>query len=107
MAKKAISAETQRISAELVAEITAPLNLGNAHESDSMESSEESDDETWGCVVEQERSQAGTAKSSSPHPPPPPRKCINVHYHEEKRNMKKEITLLKQEIEDCKYPLST
>ena len=34
------------------------------------------------------------------------RKCINVHCHEEKRNMKKEITLLKQEIEDCKYPLS-
>ena len=69
-----------------------------------MESSEESDDETWGCVVEQERPQVGmkTAKSS----PPSARKCINVHCHEEKRNMKKEITLLKQEIEDCKYPLS-
>ena len=48
--------ETQRISAELVAEITAPINLGNAQESDSIEFStfEESDDETWGCVVEQE-----------------------------------------------------
>ena len=69
-----------------------------------MESREESDDETWGCVVEQERPQVGikTAKSS----PPSARKCINVHCHEEKRNMKKEITLLKQEIEDCKYPLS-
>ena len=77
MAKKAISAETQRISAELVAEITAPLNLGNAHESDSMESSEESDDETWGCVVEQERPQVGmkTAKSSSPHPPQEMHQC--------------------------------
>ena len=30
----------------MVAEITAQLNPGNAHESDSMESSEESDDET-------------------------------------------------------------
>ena len=88
----------------MVAEITTLLNLGNAHESDSMESREESDDETWGCVVEQERPQVGikTAKSS----PPSARKCINVHCHEEKRNMKKEITLLKQEIEDCKYPLS-
>ena len=54
----------------MVAEITAPLNPGNAHESDSMESSEESDDETWGCVVEQERPQVGmkTAKSSPPSP---------------------------------------
>ena len=72
----------------MVAEITAALNLGNAHESDSMESSEESDDETWGCVVEQERPQVGmkTPKSS---PPPPPRKCINVHCHEEKEKHEK------------------
>ncbi|CAH3160430.1 unnamed protein product, partial [Porites lobata] len=99
--KKAISEETQRISAELVAEITAPLNLGNAQESDSIESStfEESDDETWGCVVEQERPQVGmkTPKSSFP-----PRKCINVHCNDEKKKMKKEISLLKQEIEDLK-----
>ena len=78
IAKKAISEETQRISAELVAEITAPLSLGNAHESDNMESSEESDDETWGCVVEQERPQVGmkTLKSSSPHPPGNALMCI-------------------------------
>ena len=37
----------------------------------------------------------------------PPRKCINVHCNDEKKKMKKEISLLKQEIEDCKYPLST
>ena len=91
----------------MVAEITAQsLNLGNAQESDSIESStfEESDDETWGCVVEQERPQVGmkTPKSSFP-----PRKCINVHCNDEKKKMKKEISLLKQEIEDCKYPLST
>ena len=72
----------------MVAEITAPINLhGNAHESDSIESStiEESDDETWGCVVEQERPQVGmkTPKSSFP-----PRKCINVHCNEEKKNEK-------------------
>lgn len=88
----------------MVAEITSPLTLSNVHESDSMESSEESDDGTWGCVAEQMRPQVGmkTPKSSFP-----PRKCINVHCHEEKRNMKKEISLLKKEIEDCKYPLLT
>ena len=90
----------------MVAEITGALNLGNAHESDSMESSEESDDETWGCVVEQERPQVGmkTPKSS---PLPHQGNASMCIVMKKKRNMKKEITLLKQEIEDCKYPLST
>ena len=91
----------------MVAEITAALNLGNAHESDSMESSEESDDETWGCVVEQERPQVGMKTPKSSPPPPPQGNASMCIVMKKKRNMKKEITLLKQEIEDCKYPLST
>ena len=33
----------------------------------------------------------------------PPTKCINVYCKEEKRELKRQVESLKEEIEDCKY----
>jgi len=106
-AKKASSEAQRKICAQLVASITAPFTVADDSEDSIISSSSgESDTEVntpqplaqlpsqlmWPQVGMK------TPKSSFP-----PTKCINVHCKEEKRELKREVESLKQEIEDCKY----
>ena len=103
--------------AQLVASITAPLRKADTcnHNPEhvvasSSSSGESSSGDSDSEVIPLEplpplpsqlvRPQVGmkTPKSSFP-----PTKCINVHCKEEKRELKRQVESLKEEIEDCKY----
>jgi len=108
--QKAPSEAQKQSCAQLVATITAPLlEADDSAESICSYSSGEPETEAYTPQVPQPlqqppsqlvRPQVGmkTPKSSFP-----PTKCINVHCEEEKRDMKRQIESLKQEINDCKY----
>ena len=107
VAKKAPSEALRQSCAQLVATITAPIMEANdSADSIFSSSSGESDTEVNTppplpqLPSQLVRPQVGmkTPKSSFP-----PMKCINVHCKEEKKELKRQVESLKQEIKNCKY----